>query len=271
MSINQLFPYAGDHAIQSVAFALEWNQQPLTAAELQDIRTLHPELIKALPIVNETRMLTINTENQQVQSFSPSAGELSGVHFNKPGPAGGIARSLQVSRGSCIAIINDYTRWNNVWADVQEWFNLVTEMVLKGRSISSISIQYTDVFNWRADPDTIVLKDILQTGSKYLPSNIFSAKSLWHAHHGYFETILEPVECQILENINVSLVDNGQRSISILTVHKANLVKPIWDKSELQGVLIPLMQNLHERNKLVLKDLLTDGVQAKIKLSAVAS
>ena len=269
MSTDALYPFAGDHAIQNVAFVLEW-PVPLTPSELLKVRGLHAQLQTSFPVMNEMRSLTINfAANPGGQTLSSNSNEIGGIQFlgNPLGP-GMVSRMLQVSPLNCIVVINDYSRWEKVWGDVRRWFMIVAPSLFEtGHQIPTIGLQYTDVFNWRKAPETMELSEIFLKDTDFLPKNVFKLKSLWHSHHGYFDTRKILVEHKLLENINVGLADNnGQRSITILTVHKATLLTPLWDMETLQGTVDTLMSDLHLRNKKILSSLLSTDVCAKIKL-----
>lgn len=273
MSIdNHLFPFAGNNAIQNVVFALEWADQ-LQTSELHAIRALHDDpkntaFRKALPQVQEARMVTINVGGDlSGQPVKSNAAELGGVNFSRPSQLGAVSRALNVSRGNCLGVVTEYTRWAQIWPEVRDWLLLITPIIQSKRAVTTIGLQYTDVFQWKADPASLVVSEVLSTDSKYLAKNIFQAKSIWHSHHGYVEKCTTPVPSDLLENVNVNMLENnGQKSIQIVTSHRATLATPVW--GDMRSLLEDFMTDLHVKNKAIMKNLLTPPVQSLIKLSS---
>lgn len=270
MSIEALYPFAGDNAIQNVAFALEWPEE-LTNSDLLAVRATYDqdqEFKRAYPQVQQPPLLMINVTDPQA---APKTGsEFGAVNFLRPHPSmlGAASRAINVTRASCVAIVSDYSRWDQVWTETRRWLLKIASAITRTRPISLVGLQYTDVFQWRADPATLHLNEVLLEGSDLLVRNVFKTKNLWHSHHGYFEDREEPMPHQLLENVNVSVTDNnGRRSIQIVTVHRAGLRAPIWNADELAGTLDRIMNDLHQRNKAVMGNVLTPEVQQKIKLN----
>ncbi len=276
MAVDHLFPFGGDNAIQNVVFALEWNEQ-LTTAELRAIAALredpkHTVLRKTFPMVQEPKMMTININaDAGGPPLASNANELGAINFVRPHLTniGTASRALNISRANCLAVVSEYTRWSKIWSEVKEWIEAVAPAILGRRAIISVGLQYTDLFQWKADPATMVLSEIFSSNSKYLPRNAFQASSQWHSHHGYFEKRAGPQAHDLLENINVnSIENNGQRALQVVTSHRATLRSPIWQSPDLNAALNVLMPDLHSRNKAIMKDLLMPEVQKSIKLDA---
>jgi uncharacterized protein (TIGR04255 family) len=256
-----LYPYAGAHAVQSAAFALEWPVE-LTEAELLAIAGAHEKLKASLPTSTPLQTVTFQVVSGQPGSTSTSGP--AGHTFSRQGPAG-TARALEVQRNRAVGQVNDYTRWAPVWKEVKNWFSTIGS-IIGDRQITHVGLQYNDVFHWRGDPDSLDLKKVFSENSTLLPRNVFTLKGLWHSHHGYFVDRLKPVNHQLLENINVNLQDElGQRSIVITTVHKA-LVADIRGWDQMSTKIDELMEDLHSRNKDILKNLLSDEAAKSITL-----
>lgn len=273
MSIDALFPIAGNHAIQNAAFVIEWPPEAaLSAANLQAVKALHGHFKDAFPVVQEHQSVTINFDaGQPNQEPVRTVDGLGAVHFIKPNPMLGpiaVTRAIQVSKTNAVIIIGDYSRWDTVWAAVSEWIEKLLPIILDGRPIAALNLQYNDRLNWRGDPNTFPLSEVLRRDSKYVPPNVFEVSPLWHSHHGYIEVRQQPIAHQLIDNINVNLVqENHQLALQIFTSHRGALTTPVWDIVAARDVLSALMRDFHERNKNVLKGLFTDEVCAKISLS----
>lgn len=268
MSAEKLYPYAGDHAIQTVAFALEW-QGDLNTNALLAVQKLAPKLKEFLPDHQLQNVVSINFEAAQA-ARSKVTEDVGSVVFSRPTYLG-IPRSMTVSRQNCVVIVPDYTRWDTVWAEVQQYLALVWELITKHKPITAIGLQYTDLFHWRADPNELDLREVFLTDTPFLPTNVFDKKGLWHSHHGYLDQYEEPIKHARLENINVTMLETaGERSIQVLTSHKVTLAEPLWKatKSGQKGpeLVAEILQDLHGSNKEILKKLLSQEVCKKINL-----
>jgi uncharacterized protein (TIGR04255 family) len=270
-----LFPFAGNNSIQNVVFALEWADE-LTTSDLAGILALHSDpggtvLRKTFPQAQSQRMVMINLNaDTGVQTAGTGTNEIGGVNFTRQSPTniGATSRALNVSKTNCLAIVSDYSRWGAVWKEVREWFSLLAPKLAVTRGITTFGLQYTDVFLWKASPSTFSLSELFSEHSDYLPTNAFKASGLWHSHHGYFVNRDAPIKHDLLENINVNVLDNsGARSIQIITSHKAILASPVWTVDEVMSTLDHVMPDLHSRNKLLLDNLLLDGIKQKIQLN----
>lgn len=270
---KKLYPFGGNNAIQNVVFAVEWGDQ-LSTGELRTIRALHEdpkntEFRKTFTKIDEPQMLTINIDGKSMQNNNVN--EIGGVHFTRPSTSNVsvVSKALNISRQNCLAVIVEYSRWDTVWPEVRKWIQLVLPTILPTHAVTALGLQYVDVFFWKADPAELNLREMLAENSKLLPKNIFDTPNLWHSHHGYIDKCEANSPYEVLENINVNMLDtNGQRSIQILTSHRAQLKAPIWTYDNFSSGLDQFMPQLHERNKSILRDLLMPEVQAMIKLKS---
>jgi uncharacterized protein (TIGR04255 family) len=271
MALDDLAPCSGAHAVQSAVFAIEWTN-PLPPDALTHIRVAYDqskELKRQFPAApQEQRVLSVLID-QAAGAVSPqtvsSGGECIGYKFIKQS---GISpsRTLQITKDSCLYIVQDYTRWKSVVSDVLLAYSEVSEFLVKS-PIAALGLQYTDVFHWRADPEHLNLVEVLNRESGLIPTSALERKGLWHSHHGYLEDRQGPADHSVLENVNVDIVDNGgQRSVAIVTSHQARLTRPLYDVEALRTSLESFYECLHDQNKALLDRLLTCEVKRKIKL-----
>jgi uncharacterized protein (TIGR04255 family) len=276
MALDDLAPCSGAHAVQSVVFAIEWSN-PLPQDALNHIRAAYDqskELKRQFPTPpQEQRILSVLID-QAAGAVSPqpvsSAGECIGYKFTKQS---GISpsRTLQITKDSCLYVVQDYTRWKSVFSDVLLAYSEVSEHLVKA-PVAALGLQYTDVFHWRADPEHLNLVEVLDAESGLVPISALERKGLWHSHHGYLEDRSSPADHSALENVNVDIVDNGgQRSVAIVTSHQARLQRPLYTAEALSSSLDMFYESLHDQNKALLGKLLTSEVKSKIKLQEVPS
>lgn len=269
MSLDYLFPITETHAIQSVIFVLEW-QGEVSDHALQEVHALAPNLKSHFPVSTVQKVVMVNLDQAAggFPAVQQNGDAVGGVVFQRMGKFGQVASQMVISRNNCLVAINEYSRWDPILEAVMRYFKIVLPSILKEKSISSVALQYNDMFTWKDEPANLNLREVFRNNTPYLAPNSFEQKGLWHCHHGYVREI-EDVEGTCLDNINVSVVNNqDDRAIQILTSHKLTLKSPlrIATKDYLQS--IEKYQNiLHRENKSVLRKLLSDEVCAKIKLS----
>lgn len=268
MSLEQLHPYAGTHAVQNVVFALEWSESLSTDSILDATKLATKFRNVGLPCVQTQNMLELNLADGKMQQSKRPGGELGGVMFSAHEPATATSRIVSISRSSAMIMIPDYTRWDKVWTDAQEYLKLILEEIGPSRPLAVIGLQYCDVFSWNDTPSELNISEIFLKDS-FIPPHAFSQTNLWHAHHGYIESFETPIASSVLQNVNVDLNDvGGKRTFQIVGSHRATLKEPMW-QSHLKNKqsLLAMFVALHASNKKMLGQLLTPAVSAKISLN----
>ncbi|RZF24626.1 TIGR04255 family protein [Paraburkholderia sp. UYCP14C] len=277
MTIDALHPFAGDHAVQSVAFVLEW-ATPLETTTLKALRQLASRFQSSFPVVQEQQQITVNvgeapkkaSKYHKPKAPATPAAQLGGIQFlhTSDHVPGTFTRMIQVQRESCIVALNEYSRWDTVWPRVQGWLEIVLPLVLSGRALTSLTLQYQDLFLWRDDPARLDLREIFRAGSAYLPPNCYGLTSAWHSHHGFVETMNGEWPGNLLNNINVNVGDlNQHRQIGTMLTHKATFGTPVWSQERAMAALRDVMPMLHRQNKSALQAVFSAAVLAKIGLT----
>ncbi|MGK5017031.1 TIGR04255 family protein [Janthinobacterium sp. HLS12-2] len=274
MNIDNLYPYAGNHAVQNAIFVVEWAEPLKTDAmiAINKLATKYKNL--GLSHVQHQQMLEVNFEHMQTAAQEPrqtsrvSNQALSGIVFARPASVGEISRSVTISRKNCMIAIPDYTRWADVFKDVESYLKIALEEVGSTRPLTTIGLQYNDVFNWKDAPSELDLRAVFSEKA-FIPPNAFEQTGLWHLHHGYLENHSDPVPHSRVENINVDMLDTaGERIIQIVGSHRASLREPLWQSHlKNKSVMLEVFTSLHKANKIMLGKLLTSQVCEKIRLT----
>jgi uncharacterized protein (TIGR04255 family) len=272
MSLDNLFPYAGNHAIQNVVFAIDF-VSPLSESVLKEIKK---SAVKSFgnefsaPVDQQTLAVNLGLAGPG-QSVQTSV-QVGGFSMQQSAGFSGLPRRIvNVSPANCVIVVNDYTRWDDVKSNADKYFDVILKLVgTSATPVAAIGLQYSDVFNWKSDPEELSLKEVFRAGSPYIVPHVFaeSPPMLWHSHHGYFLDIEQPVTSRQLNNINISRV-NAQNvdSIQVLTSHKVQLEKPLYKSgAENREKISDILNNLHKSNKEMLQALLTDELLSKIDL-----
>ncbi|QGZ62120.1 TIGR04255 family protein [Paraburkholderia acidisoli] len=272
MDLSALYPAGGNHAIQNVAFVLEW-PVPLTESNIATAKEIHQRhLLKAFPRAETPQIITFNFQaGIGAPPQPPQAGI--GLMLTRPrGTAAGnnVAASIQITQQNCVIVVNEYTRWATIWADVSHWLRLLLPAIQKdGNPLTGATLQYTDAFEWRGNPREFIPKVLFSADSTFVPKNALSSLGLWHSHHGFFVEVDPSDGYQLLENVNVNVhehPESRQRAVVVMTSHKATFSEGIWGSDKAVDALDPLMTRLHERNKDILRDMLASDVKKMIKL-----
>ena len=273
MSIEHLYPFAGDHAIQSAIVVVEWGAPDgsglLTADRVVDIqKTAQPQLA-ALGLSHSEQIHVMELQFGNSAATAQPASSLGGFKASRTSSEGTELRSLVLARERCIIQINDYTRWAQARLDIRQYLNIVLPLVGSTIPVRQINLQFNDLFWWRSSAENLEMAEVFKVNSTWLPQHVFGLKTLWHSHHGYFESHVRPCGFMQLDNVNVSrALLNGVESIQALIAHRANLVNPIWinDPCPEGHAVVEILDKFHDDNKRVLAALFTENVLRKIKL-----
>lgn len=272
MNLEHLHPFAGQHAIQSAVFAIDFASE-LNVGEVGALRQEADKLAGDFPVVNDQQLTTLSMQVVSGEEPVSSANtEFGGFVMERPALISSEPkrRFINVSRNSIIVVINDYTRWDKFKSDIDRYISVLLAPIDSQKAITGIGLQFNDVFFWRADPAELKIEEVFVANNPYIAPNIFSSPFLWHSHHGYLTSNDNPIRHHQLDNVNVSRVEaNEQHQLQILTSHRATFDKPLYKSwSDNKANLFIIQDGLHEKNKLMLTALLTPAVQEKISLNA---
>ncbi|MGC5830109.1 TIGR04255 family protein [Ralstonia pseudosolanacearum] len=275
MTIEALYPCAGNHAVQGAAFVLEWSPA-LDDQTLRAVGALAPQLRSSFPAMDEQRQITVQLETprkkpgrHQPKARTAPAPSIAGVRFLNPSGAepGAFTRLIQIQRENCVISVNEYSNWATVWPRVKRWLDIVLPVALSGRALTAITLQYQDLFLWKDDPSKLNMREVFRANSPYLPPNCFEQSSAWHSHHGFLDEFVGVYQGSLLDNINlnVNLIE-GQKQVAALMTHRATLSRPLWSDNATQAIdwLFPV---LHSRTKERFTKVFTDEVIAKVNLN----
>ena len=273
MSLDHLYPFAGQHAIQSAVFALDFANE-LDIGEISAIRVESTKLAGDFSRQDELQRTTFTMQVGLVDVPPTSSNvETDGFQMVRPALVAGQpnSRAVIVNRTGIVVVVNDYTRWDKFKSDVDRYLSVLLTHIDGQKAVASLGLQFNDIFLWKADPADLQLEEVFAAGNRYLAPNVFSSPLLWHSHHGYLVNNKSPVEYQQLDNINVSRVAaNEEHQLQILTSHRVTLEKPLYKGwSDCKATLLAIQDSLHAKNKAILAELLTPEAQNKIKLSGI--
>ena len=273
MSLDNLHPFSSQHAIESAAFALEFSSE-LDVGELTALRLAAANLSSDFPVTLDKRVTTVNFQvAPDSASASASEAQAGGFTMNRVAPSlpESPIRFIDVGLNGIVVVVKDYTRWDKFKSDIDRYLSALLAPIDSQKAVSSLGIQFNDIFLWKADPEELELSKVFSLDNPYIARNSFALPTSWHSHHGYLVSNTEPVQHLQLDNINVSrVVSNGTDQIQILTSHRVTLEKPLFKGWSAQKAILTTFQDkLHEQNKVILNNLLSPAAQLKINLNGL--
>jgi len=262
-------PFNQNHAIKSMAFALEFSME-LEPAVFAELATLHPNFSNELPRIEIPKIIKVNLDSAQIGG-SPQSTDIGGVIFDRLMPDGRQELALHIRPDNISFRCTTYSRWADMWQRANRVLQFVLPTIIKYTNIKAIGLQYVDRFIYEGSPNDFRADMLFQNDTKYLAPSVFELSNLWHSHHGYFKNETEPHDYTLHDNINVGVNDeNNRRFVDIDCTHRAMLTEPsdVIDTSLVDNNenLYTYMNALHEINKDILRDLLKDDVKEVINL-----
>jgi len=193
-----------------------------------------------------------------------------GLVFQRVQPSGAMAEELTLERGAVTYRTHSYLRWKDVVALLEGIVCPVASVLAAGNAerISVIELRCIDKFTAKSS-DQLKLNQIIRKNSPFVPSITLDKQEMLHVHTGWFQN--ETHTGRTLVNLNIDVVDNpdGNRVATILQVismqYSGNGTVFSPDKG-LNENIISTFNELHSIDKYLLKNLITDELQAAINL-----
>lgn len=268
-------PCGKSHAISNVVFVFEFAEvvAPHDFVELRPNGTYHEKLIDKLPRFAEQQQIMFNFGPDQ-NVFAPPVSQpsiVAGVTFETLLPNGTPKFAINIQTNNLIFSCGQYTRWKDIWQEAIDHITLLSEW-LKEIKISAVTLQYTDSFKVKfKNGERLPLTDLFCEESSYLPSNFKNINHAFHSHHGFFEDPAYELPGRLLNNINVNVTEtSGTFDANIICSHKFNFVQleNLIEEDKLAAYISPCFNYLHDVNKTVVGNLLTDNVKTMINFNA---
>lgn len=264
---NNLKPFGEQHAIKTMAFALEFIS-PLEVDAFLQLLSLHSEWQDFLPRKISQQALHVNLDRVIGAGGQPaSKQELSGVIFDRIGPDGNVEWGLNVSSERIVVACTKYTRWAEIWSQSRNLLEKVAPICLSHQPIKSVGLQYTDEYIWNGEISDFRANLLFKADSLYLTPNVFNLENLWHCHHGYFVDFTDPIKYRRHDTLNIDLLEQDKNMVvRIQTTHRSLPDKVFVDPKSLFENIDMYMEKMHDENKNLLSNLIVDEMLEKISL-----
>ncbi|WP_150046560.1 TIGR04255 family protein [Methylomonas rhizoryzae] len=277
MDKTRIQPVGGDHAIEVMAIGVEWSS-PLDESclhALQSIYTESQELKESFPqfspvqafLIQETHQIGVVRMEQQPhlgpEGITPPqfVTKAAGFDANRVDVNGKISWGVSIRPDFLSCNCTAYDRWKNVKPRVVEALLPFIEAAIGlGAEISAIGLQYQDAFRLLDGISPETTKQLFRQDSRCIPSHLFDEPSFWHCHQGWFSNGCN--SRRILNNITTDLAEvdsvhfariGGQHRI--FSVSFDGKTQNRIETCEIDEVL----EGLHEENKKVINEMLSDG------------
>jgi hypothetical protein len=259
----------GNNALLNVAFSIELDALP-DLSLISGFAALAGQLSNEgfdppLPVTTFTMMVNVPT--------GMVGQETGGYRYLKKNTAGQLVREFSLQGNSVIVVIHDYTRWNRVWADVQQLLQRCGPLLVSSpRFVRAVAVQFIDKFTWRVSDAPFPTKLVLRSDAKALSPRVLDETGDWHSQVGY----ITPVDTKAdwsrsrIDNVNLSVsAESSFKSLNIFTLHRymATTISKATDNF-VSHVLPELFKLAHDDNKKLMRELLTEDVCKLIQLDA---
>ena len=279
------------HAIVDVVFALDFTPPP-TPRTIRELLALHPKLKDEFPRKQESkgRRIAISSEELETKNFQPEVGDviLAGFTFDSLMEDGAVRRSITLENNGLRVTITDYESWDVTWARARKVFALMLPIIMEHSGVTAFHLHYHDRFIWEGAPNAFSSEQVFRTNSQFLSPHVFQVPELWHSYHGYFEYSNQPQNHQLLNVVEARLINSQSAGrppeegpvADIRIIHRAvpgversgAKVTPINTFDEVlggdgdNGALDTYMNNMHDKNKWLLANLINDQLCDMINL-----
>ena len=275
-------PIHAAHSIQELTLALEF-QSALSQKALQNLYDHRSEFSDQLPgdQIFRGHLLPVG-QGLQIQGFpaaqalvaTGSGGDqmpIVAVQFIRMQPSGVLDTRLTAQQNSVAFTCMAYSRWVEVWNIGRGLFSRVVPMIMESPVII-FGMNYVDKYLISGNPEEFNPLDLFRDNGSHIPSIILD-KPLFHIHQGYFSALHSGGKA--LVNVNVDVQDDAVagRVVTVTTYLRAFADPPEESAERLftdgrDGVADVKMEELHEKAKSILADLLSDKMVEKINLKA---
>lgn len=257
-------PLNEDHSIESASFVLAYTQ-PFSKSAIESLTPLREVLGELLPSFQMQNAIGFTFDVTNGIPVPLSDGP-SSLLMQKNSDDGTQEWGLRVEANYIMVTSFKYSRWNVVSKSAFEILASVSKILSsRDNPLTVMGLQVIDKFLTPPDVDYDI-GDVFNRDSRFLTRQALESEKLWHVYQGWFDNDLIQ-NGRVLNVLNLSTNDTPDGLISTVD-HNAQLQfsatssRPS-DISWLQANF----DSLHEENKSVLRNLLSNKSIVSIKLN----
>jgi len=248
-------PLNEKNAIDSAVFMLKFGRE-FSLDENKAISGVAEALKNELPNVTELKKINLNINaNAQRQSGKV---ETSGLSLRRFQPDGTPAWELTIERDSIVATCRDYSCWRTEKETALKFIKAVLHLLERSDNlINGVILQITDRFIGSAQ-DSYDIENVFNKESPYLTKNVLTQGSLWHVFQGWFNDPNNVIKGKCLNVLNISTNETKEyiSNIEHSVQYQMNELKEVVNYSQDTSSLSLIFDDLHEKNKALIKELL---------------
>lgn len=262
-----IVPVNSEHAVKVVSFVCELGAN-FSVEKIRQIIAHYDSssgLRKIFPNKTEGRATSISISPQGVDVKND--GEINQVILERSREDGSKEFVLTLQGNQINFSSFQYTRWSDIskeaYAILIEFINLV----LPDPGVSVLGLQYLDEFIVSGDINSFRASMLFDANSKYLPTHFHDKMGPWHNHMGWFDEDVALQPNKILHNLNINAAQQQEKIVvQVLGAHRYILPAPIINRKEATEAMENKFNILHNKNKMLLAELLSEGAQKDIHL-----
>lgn len=273
--MGKYLPYSGEHSIQEAVVATHFLRafDPQTVARAQD--SVQAELMDVLPRSNQIHQAPEIRINQGVLTQEPeTTARLAGFEFSRVKADAKPARILRLLGEALTVNFLEYGGWKTTLEESLRYIRVVLpSLTLEENPIMAFSLKYMDRYTFDGPVDAPRAGMLFREKNSYIAPCCFQAGPLWHCHSGWFEShgdnrILNQfnVGSAVVDQISTVAIDHSAiYQLAVPRQTSETLFRPLADADAgIENVL----EHLHGRNGLVLKDVLRPEMLERIGMKA---
>lgn len=258
------------HSLVEMVLVLEF-PGPIPAATLQRARSLKNDLSTYLPRVEDVHAFQVVVENGVTRGGNLLDGGFQMSSYKTDGSVGAMAR---ISENVISVHWLQYERWAGAKKFVQRVLDLILSRLRGGPLLpSSIGLKFIDQFVCE-DEKAYDASLLFSADGEFIPKFVYSSGTRWHSHTGSFGVSAEGRDLLMQLNIDSAMQTNGATSRALVNVDHTLSLRPVEPDALLPYMgysgtgleWTALLDELHERNKSLLKSILHESIQRRIGL-----
>ena len=263
-------PASGSHALLETVFFAQFSPE----VDVQQLGEQLADVMEFLPQKSPIQGFKIMVGTGGTETNAVITG---GWEFSRVGPDGSVEWVFRVTPEGLSVHCLAYTRWDEVWAKASDILFKALGKVPSGVGLAGIGMKVIDRFRFTGD--TLGTYDLLQLArrpNQFIADRAFSAGHRWHCHTGWFDAVAgddSPLaSIEVLNQLNIDAapqIEPAGEKLFVMIDHNQVARSPSGPLVLAAGSDVwvsELMRQLHDANKKVLADIVTDEMARRINL-----
>lgn len=256
-------PASGDHAIIEVVFGIALSR-PFSPNEIDRVAKSHGRWKAELPRLSRMGSVPFFVGEMPAHSGIQIPAS-SGISFERIKPDGTLDWRILVENSNVFVNCLSYTRWSEIWPRARDYLiDVINIAEASDCLIAGNTLQYIDLFRWQGNVNDYRADAIIKLGD-HVPRSIIDKGPFWHLHQGWFE----PADNgRILERAQIDAFSEDGMPVVKIDAYMQHQLASFYTLSEAvdNGWFVTTFEEMHEKNKKLLRSFLNDDIAGRIKL-----